>query len=387
VKKNQYYRLNPSRSIQVIGTIDKDLLSRVTPQILKLQAQSREPITVYIDSNGGSVNAMETLLNVLRLSDQDSSNPCHIITAVTTKAASAAADLLSAGDYAAAFPYSTILYHGIRTEGSEKQITAEYSSRLAAILRRLNDRYALELAKKIDFRFSFRFVFVYEQFPAIRQSRGNPDLSDLECFFELIQSKLSPEAQNVWQRARIRHSRYRQLFEPFARKVGNKKKEPTVAELEGSAIKAFVDFEIKANKDKPDWRFSSEGIERLAEDFALFLEYAANLTEDRLLRWSDQWGKLVIRTERLAEIEAIESEEKRKEALESEIRSLMDPLTSFFSALCHALQEGENSLTAEDAYWLGLVDEVVGRNDLLCSRYFEESEDDSQKGEEKQEEE
>ena len=71
--KHPYFRLNPSRSVQVVGKIDRDLLARVTPQILKLQAQSREPITVYIDSNGGSVAAVETLLSLLRVSDQDSS--------------------------------------------------------------------------------------------------------------------------------------------------------------------------------------------------------------------------------------------------------------------------------------------------------------------------
>ena len=32
--------------------------------------------------------------------------------------------------------------------------------------------------------------------------------------------------------------------------------------------------------------------------------------------------------------------------------------SSFFVALCHALYEGENELTAMDAVWLGLVDTI-----------------------------
>jgi len=50
-------------------------------------------------------------------------------------------------------------------------------------------------------------------------------------------------------------------------------------------------------------------------------------------------------------------------------------MIAFFIALCHALQEGENELTAIDAYWLGLVDEVVGEH-LWTIRLMEEFEPD-----------
>ena len=39
---------------------------------------------------------------------------------------------------------------------------------------------------------------------------------------------------------------------------------------------------------------------------------------------------------------------------------MIEPLWYFVVALCRLLQQGENRLTAVDAYWLGLVDEVVG---------------------------
>src|SRR3989442_15484916 len=102
------------RAVHVNGMINKDLVSRITPQILKLQSLNRQPITVYIDSPGGAVISMEHILRLLKLSNQDAESPCHIITAVTMRAASAAADLLSSGDYAIAYPTSTVLYHGLR---------------------------------------------------------------------------------------------------------------------------------------------------------------------------------------------------------------------------------------------------------------------------------
>ena len=55
----------------------------------------------------------------------------------------------------------------------------------------------------------------------------------------------------------------------------------------------------------------------------------------------------------------------------------MEPLSSFFVALCDALQEGENELTAIDAYWLGLVVEVFGEQ-LWSLRAFEEYKPDAQ---------
>jgi hypothetical protein len=35
------------------------------------------------------------------------------------------------------------------------------------------------------------------------------------------------------------------------------------------------------------------------------------------------------------------------------------PFSSFFVALCHALQQSENKLTAIDAFWLGLIDTLT----------------------------
>lgn len=127
---DQNFRLNPQRAIYVTGLIDDALVSRLTPQILRLQSVNRFPISVYIDSPGGSVSSMETILRLLNLTDQDSSGP--------TRAASAAADLLSSGDYALAFPNSSILYHGLRTF-EKNPLTFEATSMLANTLRVSND--------------------------------------------------------------------------------------------------------------------------------------------------------------------------------------------------------------------------------------------------------
>ena len=41
-------------------------------------------------------------------------------------------------------------------------------------------------------------------------------------------------------------------------------------------------------------------------------------------------------------------------------------------ALCHVLQTSDYYLSALDAFWLGLIDEVIGVRDLPTLRLFDE---------------
>jgi ATP-dependent protease ClpP protease subunit len=366
------YRANPRRAIHVNGVIDRDLVSSITPQILTLQSDSREPITVYIDSPGGSVAHMEALLLLLRMSDQDSSGPCRIITAVINRAASAAADLLSSGDYAIAYPTSTILYHGVRRPAeSLPPLTAEISSLLGHMLRLSNDQYAMELARKIEDRFSFRFMMVRGEFGELRTELGKPDLSDLDCFVAYISRRLSPEAKKVWDRARDRHTKYRSLFATILKKAAKGLGKSSRARFEANSIKAIVDFEVKAHKANPEWSFIRGGIGSLSDDLFLLNEYLSTAGHERLLNWSKKFGKYMLQPEVVADIEATADPDEQAKKLVEKVAPVLEPLWSFFVALCHALQNGENELTARDAYWLGLVDEVVGEK-LFAIRHFME---------------
>lgn len=366
IVRSRFHRLDPSRAIFISGTIDQDLLSRVAPEILRLQSASRDPITLYIDSPGGSVSVMETLLRLLNLSDQDAADPCHIITAVATRAASAAADLLSSGDYAVAYPGSTILYHGVRTQDSGP-LTLERTSAWGWFLRLSNDRYAMTLARKIEERFSFRFITNRHEFDDIRTGNAQPWMSDLECFIKFVEGKLSDEAKKVWARARDRHARYESIFATIIKKTKRDVGKMTRAQREGASIKAIVDFEIRTNRTDPSWSFRLGGLQNLADDFYLLTSHLSASGHERLKKWSTRFGKLVLPKDEVAEIEAIADGREREERLVEKVEPILEPLWSFFIGLCHALQDGENELTGRDAYWMGLVDEVVGES-LLSVR-------------------
>jgi len=144
---NKSYRLNPDRAIYINGVISDDLLTQLAPKILSLQHESRDPISVYIDSPGGSPASMESILRLLHVTDQDRSDSCDIVTAVTGRADSAAADLLSSGDYAIAFPSTKILHHGVRRV-ERNPLTFESTSQLSELMRFYKVVYAMQLAQK-----------------------------------------------------------------------------------------------------------------------------------------------------------------------------------------------------------------------------------------------
>ena len=353
---NKSYRLDPARAIYVTGLISDEMVTKLTPRILFLQSKSRDPISVYIDSPGGSPSSMEVLLRLLNLTDQNQAAACDIITSVTTRAASAAADLLSSGDYAIAFPGSTVFHHGIR-KFERDPLTLESTSVLGELLRIYNDVYAMQLAQKIENRFSFRYVTARSEFDGFRQKKANPAMSELECFIGVIEEHLSNDAKKLWKKAKERHGRYHDLIAIVLQKAQSPAN--SLVEAQASVLKAIVDFEVTSNANNPSWNFRSGGLGRMVDDFFLLEEYIGNTNSDRLKEWCTSFGKWTLDAQQTAEVD----------------RPILQPIWTFFVALCHALQEGENELTATDAYWLGLVDEVLGE-DLFSIRELEEFQPD-----------
>jgi ATP-dependent protease ClpP protease subunit len=376
------FRPDPLRAIYIEGPFDDKLLTKITPQILRFLAHNRKPITAYIlDSPGGNTAVAQGILRMLHSSNQDSEKPCRLITVVTAKAQSAAADLLSAGDYAIAYPDSSLLYHGIRIPAlipSLQSLTAERTSLLAHLIRITSDAFAMELSRRAEGRFSFRFWSLFPTFAEIRKK--SPKLTDFNCFVKHVTPRLSKGAQKVFAKAQTRYERYQPLLERLAaKKKGGKKNK--VTDEEARQIKAIVDFEREENKAKAGWTFKHDGLSRITEDFFQIAEYIETIEGKRLDKWCKQFGRVGLDNDALQEIDAIADEKARDEALIAKVKPSIQPLLSFFIALCHALQEDDNELSAVDAYWLGLIDEVNGADDLLTLRWFAEWKTDEPKPE------
>jgi len=72
-------------------------------------------------------------------------------------------------------------------------------------------------------------------------------------------------------------------------------------------------------------------------------------------------GSIFLLPEEKRELESKHKEEVAlKTALENRATKKLRPLWYFVVSLCRVLQTADHELTAVDAYWLGLVDEVPG---------------------------
>jgi hypothetical protein len=234
----------------------------------------------------------------------------------------------------------------------------------------------MKLAEQINRRFLFRFIVARHSFAEIREKNCIPDMTDLQCFIELLKSQLSDEATIVLDKAKIRHERYEKLLYTVFKKSRRSREKKTLAQLEANHIKAIVAFEVKNNEGDPSWSFTRRGMSSLVDDFFLWNEYLNDFGSTRLPEWSSMYARWTIPPEKVKDIEAITDKKARADKYVEVVGPILQPISAFFVALCHTLQEGENELTASDAYWLGIVDEVVGEP-LPTERWMAEYREDA----------
>jgi ATP-dependent protease ClpP protease subunit len=177
IRRDPKYRPNYNRSVTISGIIDDSLVSRLLPEIVRLQSTSREPITMYIDSPGGDTESARLLLDALRASDQDRSEPCRLITVALSEASSAASDMLMAGEYALAYPFSKILCHGTRIR-PQSAFTKEQAASYAEYMAGQDEGFAITLARNCIDRFMFRFSTFW--LPLDKADKGSPGLFGYE---------------------------------------------------------------------------------------------------------------------------------------------------------------------------------------------------------------
>lgn len=137
-----YSRLLKERIIMLDGPIDTHTSSLVTAQLLFLESQSRDDITMYINSPGGSVT------DGLAIYDTMQYISCDVSTIVVGMAASMGSVLLAAGTAGKRFalPNSEIMIHqplisgGLSGQCSDIVVHAEQ-------MRRTRERLELILEK------------------------------------------------------------------------------------------------------------------------------------------------------------------------------------------------------------------------------------------------
>lgn len=408
-KKKIGLQLNWNRAIHIDTTIDEALLKRLTPTILKLKQESKDPITIGIDSPGGSIQVMESLLGLLKAPDQDG-NRIAIYTASTNRAYSAAASLLAFGDYSVAFPHSKILYHDVRYSGIE-DVTPSKALRTARELERGNIAFSLKLANQVRRRLIWvyldlktQFIYVRKRFASFAKEQdeafadilnGNESV-DIVGFALTLYSKLStpPDKDpsikalhllNSWiqiDKIERRLSIDKEgrgedtdlmkgindlVTEIRAMESNGKEmaKSPEPTQSDGLSDSAREDikllFEVIARRFAADknLRINYDSFDSIMEDFAFIKDINSNQHVKAITNLMIDHDHIFFGRSIATELENAKDDAERHNILDP-VYPQARMLWFYFVSLCRCLCSGEHLLTPYDAQLLGLVDEVLG---------------------------
>jgi ATP-dependent protease ClpP protease subunit len=358
------YRPNAARSINVIGEFDEPMAADVLPEILRLRQESNDPITVFIHSRGGFITTMEAIDSALQTMDFDGNAP-KIITVAVGDVSSAAANLLAFGDYSIVYPDSNILFHGIRV--GEVQVTVEGAQNMAGRLASLNRKVSQRVAKQILPRIMFRLVQIKPQLIK-KQKNGELKSEDLiQHFTDAISFKVGGTAKRLIQKCSTRVSAAASLSESiiqkikFSKNANPKKDDPKV-------LRSVLKHEIE-NSKSADWMLDESGMQRLVEDYFLLRGFHQAQSHEMYFQAIQIYGPEFLNETDRAYFNKTKSEDDKKAMvfLFGKTSPFIAHLWFYTVTLSHNLYVGENQISARDAYWLGLIDEISGK-DLPCER-------------------
>ena len=145
-----YSRLLKDRIIMLSGEIDDNLSNIIIAELLYLDSLNNDPISIYINSPGGSITSGMAIYDTMNFIKSKVSTVCIGI------AASMAAFLLSSGEEGmrCALPNSEVMIHqplgGARGQATEIKIAAERILKLKEKLNKILSTNTNQDIKKIE---------------------------------------------------------------------------------------------------------------------------------------------------------------------------------------------------------------------------------------------
>lgn len=145
-----YSRLLKDRIIMLSGEIDDNLSNIVISELLYLDSLNNDPISIYINSPGGSITSGMAIYDTMNFIKSKVSTVCIGI------AASMAAFLLSSGEKEMryALPNSEVMIHqplgGVQGQATEIKIAAERILKLKEKLNKILSKNTNQEIKKIE---------------------------------------------------------------------------------------------------------------------------------------------------------------------------------------------------------------------------------------------
>jgi ATP-dependent protease ClpP protease subunit len=382
-----------------------------------MRQENRRPITVGINSNGGSVAVMEKLISLLTGPDQDG-HEGRFIAVVIDHAYSAAATMLARASYAVALPHTEILCHDVRYGGLE-DVTPDYALTAAKNLQVSNERASQRLAESMFRRWMWAYLDVNKILDKVKISEPEAAKSiggalevcsiptstseskikfDLHGFIVWIFSRLRPNNEVLVNNATKKLWQWGVMMGGATHTPQYRDDEAGVPGMLDGARHVFREL-----TDKTDAPLGSPAFE---SDLNLFL-----LVVTSTLYWDQNRPPSVIFEAALRDysvIKSIDDPKHRDEALhkilshkhvffaietattwdnlskeeKKEFIELAGPVVKtawlFCVLIARELFTGEHLLNPVEALSLGLVDEIAGDSRLESRRRFQQQKHERQ---------
>lgn len=347
-----------------------ELADAVISEVGKFRSESNDPITVLINSPGGDLRALEVIDGALRSGDQDGNFP-RIITVVSGDAKSAAANLLAYGDYAIAYLHSEIHFHGVRA--SEIRVTAEDAAGVTRQLGQINRKIANNLSQQMIGRFVHRYTILRPEFGKHKRKTSDDHLVELECFINCLRRRVGSKTSRLLNKAWLYVQNARSLTKNIFGKI-NLSKIKNPLKQDAKVLRTLIDHEVKTKNPGIEWRLNESGVNQLIDDYFMLRDYNVGEYRETVWRVVSMFGVEFLKKDEFKQYDELrkaadleQGQSKKAEILNKASHFLMDqtadriaPLWFFVRTLCRELLKGENPLDWEDAYWIGVVDEVAG---------------------------
>ena len=211
-------------------------------------------------------------------------------------------------------------------------------------------------------RMVHRYSRVQDGFGAIRKENPSQEISDLQCFLTAIASRVSTQANKILNQSHDRLRSALALSEVTIEKIPLDGKKPIEQDVD--VFKAVLDYDVKRKDHDSTWRLNEPELQAIIKDYLLLRDFHIGDHLKLLDPILDLFGTDFLTKAESENYERLltASEEQAKAYLHDTSKPKVLQFWNYAVLICRRLQEGENRLSAQDAYWLGILDEVIGTN-------------------------
>ncbi len=328
-------------------------------QIHALRYENNDAITIYINSVGGSILVLKYINGLLDSRDLNEEF-CRTVTVASGTAASAGAILMAFGDYAYAYEHSLIHFHAVRTQDLPENF--QDAAQVLGALERSQREISRNLAQAVIRRVIFRYQTLKDKFKCTRTDIPDKQLIELRCFLDSIALEISPKARSLVEKTYNSVVQARNLTQKVLEKskaVHSRSPVRSDAKVLIGVIKHEI---LEYEKKKKRWRIDERGAMQIITDYLAIRDY--NLGDHREIMGGllENFGVDFLPEANIDEYKKLERSDAMgaRKFLVKKALPTLEPLWYYTISLCRILLEGENRLMPADAFWMGIIDEVIG---------------------------